>query len=564
MVATDGQIPSPQPNATRLVSFNINGYKTLTHYHPWNELGSMADILRFMHADILSFQELKLQKLDVNRNIAVIPGYHSFITVPKTKRGYSGTALFIRNSLNVVKVEEGISGYLDVSSDPGITYRKIWEKLGDDSLAIGGYTDNIIDWKEGVAMDSDGRAVIVELENSVVIIAVYCPANSMATEDEELKRCLFLTTLFQRAENLQKLGKHVVIMGDINVAPSLIDRDDAINEAVKAGVVKVTSNCEQNNIETVLAFRKDTQSRQILHDYLYDELNLQPDKNKDKILHDLTRQKHPQRLKMYTCWNTMLNNRPMNIGSRIDLFLATRSISDNLLTSDIWPFLYGSDHCPVYCDIDMTNFQSTSRVKRIKHFEAVSYYGLGVTKSIDAFFRSSRVKSTTPPLPPLSPPPAQTTKRAVSTPLYSSRKKAKGQSTLANIVKEKEKEVEEKANSSLFVDSDDDEESAMEQKADLSIKIPVDQKVKKPISALLFKDMLSVGNYGTTPRCDHKLPCVLRITKKGPNAGRKFWCCGVRGVNNDTWTSTEEHNPTALDPDSNQQCRFFKWAQRLN
>lgn len=562
MVSTDGKIPLPHENATRFVSFNINGYKTLTHYHPWNELGSISSILNFMHADVLSFQELKLQKLDVNRNIAVIPDFNSFITVPKTKRGYSGTSLFIKSSLNVVKVEEGITGYLDVSSDPGITYRKIWEKLGNDSLAIGGYTNNIVDWKEGIDLDSDGRAIIAELENSVIIIAVYCPANSMATEIEESKRCLFLTTLFQRAENLEKLGKHVIIMGDINVAPSLIDRDDAINENIKSGLVKITSNFENDNIGPVLTFRNETKSRQILHDYLYDDLNLQPEKNKGKILHDLTRQKNLYRLKMYTCWNTLLNNRPMNIGSRIDLFLATQSISENLITSDIWPFLYGSDHCPIFCDIDMTNFPITTHVKRIKHFEAVSYYRLGMTKSIDTFFRSSRTKSTTPPSSSPAPSQSQSSKRTLTTPVYSSRKKLIGQSTLFKIVKEKEKQVEERATSSLFVDSDDDDKSLQPQEE--NVEKDGEKAIKKPISAVLFKDLLSVGNYGTTPRCDHKQPCVLRVTKRGPNSGRKFWCCGMKGVNNDTW-STEDQQPTAvLDPDNDQRCRFFKWAQKLN
>lgn len=554
MVTVDGQIKPPQDNAVRLVSFNINGYKTLTHYHPWNQLSTLQNIFTFLNADIITFQELKLQKQDIDRQIVSVPGYHSFITIPKTKRGYSGTAVFVKNSLNVVKVEQGISGYLDVSSDPGITYRKIWDRIGNDSLAIGGYTDNIVDWREGETLDADGRCVIVELDNGVVIISVYCPANSMAVEEEEVNRCLFLSTLFQRVENLEKMGKHVVLMGDINVAPSLIDRDDAINELVKSGEVKVTSNFEHDNISKVLQFRSETQSRQILHDYLYDYQNLQPEKNVGKVFYDLTRKNHLNRLKMYTCWNTLLNNRPMNIGSRIDLFLATKKIEESVVDTDIWSFLYGSDHCPIYCDIDMSKFSVVTKIKRIKHFEAISYYGLGVTKSIDSFFKSSNPKSA-PMKDSTSAIPTPTSKRPSTTSLYNSRKMPKGQTTLSALVKEREKANEEKVTCSLFVDSDAEEKEQEDDGA-----APTPPTSKKLISAAVFKDLLNVSNFETTPRCSHSEPCVLRTTKNGPNTGKKFWCCARRGPNNDTWS--QDNTSSTTNNSSEVRCNFFKWAQK--
>lgn len=44
--------------------------------------------------------------------------------------------------------------------------------------------------------------------------------------------------MLERVDNLKKMGKEVLVMGDINVAPSLIDRDDFMGEGLKNGSLK--------------------------------------------------------------------------------------------------------------------------------------------------------------------------------------------------------------------------------------------------------------------------------------------------------------------------------------
>jgi AP endonuclease-2 len=626
----EGKIPDiPSLQSLRLVSFNINGFKTLNHYHPWNDLNNLSDIFNYLKADIITFQELKLQKFDINKSIANINGYHSFISIPQTKRGYSGVAVFVKSKINnnndhdnfikVIKVEEGITGYLSVSSKDNLTYRKIWEKDGETSLAIGGYSDNIIDWKEGLKLDSDGRCILIELNNNIIIISVYCLANSMGTEDEEIKRCLFLSTLLKRVENLQKMGKHVIIMGDINVAPSLIDRDDSMNIGLKSNkLIMPTANdkslwFEKINKNEVLNFRNETLSRQILNDYLYDFNDFDEEKNKQKILFDLGRLKNLNRLKMYTCWNTLKNNRPLNIGARIDLFLSTFEISKNVEYCDIWSFLYGSDHCPIFCDINISNFKTSDIKPNIKHFEAVNYYGLGTTKSIDTFFKfkskprnepetksETEITTTTEikktmlmsktgiqlPTPKIN-------KRSTTVPIYTSRKKQKGQSTLTALVSQMKEAKSESTfiSSSLFVAESEDEDEAENgngnENDDENINkdaqnrntntnknnctLPTESdSIKRTLTSSLFNDILNNASLSSAPQCDHREPCVLRTTKKGVNAGRKFWCC-AKPSRNDTWTHHDsEHDNTKhrsiidnnRDNNKNFSCSFFKWAQK--
>lgn len=57
---------------------------------------------------------------------------------------------------------------------------------------------------------------------------------------------------------------------------------------------------------------------------------------------------HNKNIKEYTCWNTMLNNRQRNLGTRIDYIFGSSSvICEN---SQILQQIHGSDHCPVVAD----------------------------------------------------------------------------------------------------------------------------------------------------------------------------------------------------------------------
>ncbi len=49
----------------------------------------------------------------------------------------------------------------------------------------------------------------------------------------------------------------------------------------------------------------------------------------------------------YTYWNYMFNARARNMGWRIDYFLASKKIMDNVKEAAIYNEYFGSDHCPI-------------------------------------------------------------------------------------------------------------------------------------------------------------------------------------------------------------------------
>jgi len=53
----------------------------------------------------------------------------------------------------------------------------------------------------------------------------------------------------------------------------------------------------------------------------------------------------------YTCWNTKLNLRPSNLGTRIDYILCSKSIA--CTGAFIMPEIKGSDHCPVGAEFNL-------------------------------------------------------------------------------------------------------------------------------------------------------------------------------------------------------------------
>lgn len=67
---------------------------------------------------------------------------------------------------------------------------------------------------------------------------------------------------------------------------------------------------------------------------------------------DTFRYFHPEKEGAYTWWSYMSKVRERNIGWRIDYFLASKRLDANLLEAGIHPHVIGSDHCPIYLEVD--------------------------------------------------------------------------------------------------------------------------------------------------------------------------------------------------------------------
>ncbi|QCT01163.1 exodeoxyribonuclease III Xth [Paenibacillus algicola] len=68
---------------------------------------------------------------------------------------------------------------------------------------------------------------------------------------------------------------------------------------------------------------------------------------------DTFRHLYPDRGEVYSWWSYMPKVRERNIGWRIDYFLVSASLADQLIDADIHCSVHGSDHCPVSLCIDL-------------------------------------------------------------------------------------------------------------------------------------------------------------------------------------------------------------------
>jgi exodeoxyribonuclease-3 len=67
---------------------------------------------------------------------------------------------------------------------------------------------------------------------------------------------------------------------------------------------------------------------------------------------DIFRTKYPEKNDAYTWWTHWANSRARNVGWRIDYWLASKSIANEITGVHIHPNVLGSDHCPISLMID--------------------------------------------------------------------------------------------------------------------------------------------------------------------------------------------------------------------
>ena len=269
---------------------------------------------------------------------------------------------------------------------------------------------------------------------------------------------------------------------------------------------------------------------------------------------DSFRQMFPRRELAFTCWNTELNCRSTNYGTRIDyIFVDIELIRNGLLTyCDIKPEILGSDHCPVVADINIKlesspklpayctkNFpEFAGKQQKISTLLKDSYCdNAAILKKRKLETHSKREYS----LQEKESLPHSLSNNVIETKTTSKKNQSnitnyfgKKENARKNVTKEKEmsKEVETMGYESVQLDINN-----------LNEKIDKSQKVSQA-----WKEIMSTGAKKTkiTPFCKgHKEPCVLRTVKKtGDNQGKKFFAC-ARGVGR-------------VD-DPNSQCNFFEW-----
>ncbi|EAU90023.1 DNA-(apurinic or apyrimidinic site) lyase 2 [Coprinopsis cinerea okayama7 len=319
----------------RLLTWNINGVRTLPQYHPWNTLKTFDDILNHLESDIICFQEMKSGRKLLTQEVAVPPSFDSFFSFPIKKTGYSGVATYTRSKVAVpLKAEEGLSGILQpkppLAPEERISnYATYPPNLLDDDMHDA--DDDRLDYKN---LDSEGRAIVVDM-GLFVLINTYCPNDGTGTEEREAFKMDYHRLLETRVRGLiEKEKREVIVVGDLNACAAVIDHCEG-ELMIKKG--------QAMGLEGEEGFW-GKEYRRWIRDWLVKE------DGTGGTLVDITRKLWPDREGMYTCWNTKISARETNYGTRIDFILVTPGLVPWIKASDTLPNIKGSDHCPVYAD----------------------------------------------------------------------------------------------------------------------------------------------------------------------------------------------------------------------
>ncbi|KAK8005146.1 hypothetical protein PG990_011183 [Apiospora arundinis] len=314
----------------RITSWNVNGIRNPFSYQPWRENRTFEYMFNILQADIVVLQEAKIQRKDLQDDMVLVPGWDVYYSLPKHKKGYSGVAIYTRNSVCApIRAEEGITGVL---CPPNSTTK--FSELPEDQQ-IGGYPrpgqlSGIVD---DATLDCEGRCVILEFP-AFVLIGTYSPATRDESRDDF--RLGYLEALDVRIRNLVAMGKRVILTGDLNVVRASADTAGLAERLRKEDMtMQDFFSAPSRRLFNQLIFEGDVHGPR-------DEGREEP------VLWDLGRLFHPTREGMYTCWEVKKNARPGNFGSRIDYVLCSDNMKSWADDSNIQEGLMGSDHCPVF------------------------------------------------------------------------------------------------------------------------------------------------------------------------------------------------------------------------
>ena len=166
--------------------------------------------------------------------------------------------------------------------------------------------------------DQEGRVITLEYEN-YYFVTVYTP-NSQSELARLSYRMEWEADFLAYLKKLEE-SKPVIFCGDLNVAHKEIDLKNPKTNRKNAGFTDEERAC----------FSKVLESGFI----------------------DTFRYFYPEQEGIYSWWSYRFRAREKNAGWRIDYFLVSGSLRDQLEDAKIHTQVMGSDHCPVELDISL-------------------------------------------------------------------------------------------------------------------------------------------------------------------------------------------------------------------
>jgi len=151
------------------------------------KVGPLSSFFKKWEADVVCFQETKVDSMELLEDeLFHVPGYESFWSFCKVKRGYSGVVTYCKTNI-CTKAEAGF----------GIK-----------------------------KFDEEGRIMMTDM-SSFVLFNIYTPNGGKGEERTKFKLD-FYKAFQQKCEDLIESGRNVVVVGDLNTAHRAIDTHNPI------------------------------------------------------------------------------------------------------------------------------------------------------------------------------------------------------------------------------------------------------------------------------------------------------------------------------------------------
>ncbi len=166
--------------------------------------------------------------------------------------------------------------------------------------------------------DNEGRVITLEFDK-FYFVDIYTPNSKRGLERLDYRQ-VWEDEIRNYLLSLNK-NKPVVMCGDLNVAHNEIDLKNPKTNHGNAGF----TDEERAKMTELLS----------------------------KGFTDSFRYKYPDKTDAYSWWSYMGGARAKNIGWRIDYFIVSNDIKENINDAAIYPEIMGSDHCPIGLDIEI-------------------------------------------------------------------------------------------------------------------------------------------------------------------------------------------------------------------
>lgn len=204
---------------------------------------------------------------------------------------------------------EGYQSYWNYAEKKGYSGTAIFSRIQPLSITYGlGIEEH----------DHEGRVIALEMD-SFFLVTVYTP-----NSQEELRRLEYRMKWdddFRAYLKKLEAKKPVIVCGDLNVAHKEIDLKNPKTNRKNAGF----TDEERAKFTTLL----------------------------ESGFTDTFRYFYPDQEGVYSWWSYRFKAREKNAGWRIDYFLASDSLKENLRGAAIHTGILGSDHCPVELTIEL-------------------------------------------------------------------------------------------------------------------------------------------------------------------------------------------------------------------